>query len=153
MRASNKVRRITTAGIVCWTSLLFGGLAYGQLNTVSAHVEIKKKADPKPQEGVVSPADLSDVVLWLKPLDRTASEVALTQQSRKKLQLTQKNKSFQPHVLVVPVGSAVDFPNHDPFFHNVANDLISGFMKREHPTPFDSIAWESAFCFVTFTQR
>ncbi len=119
MRASNKVRRITTAGIVCWTSLLFGGLAYGQLNTVSAHVEIKKKADPKPQEGVVSPADLSDVVLWLKPLDRTASEVALTQQSRKKLQLTQKNKSFQPHVLVVPVGSAVDFPNHDPFFHNV----------------------------------
>jgi hypothetical protein len=34
-------------------------------------------------------------------------------------QLVQKNKSFQPHLLVVPVGSVVEFPNRDPFFHNV----------------------------------
>ena len=33
--------------------------------------------------------------------------------------LVQKNKSFEPHILVVPVGSMVEFPNHDPFFHNV----------------------------------
>jgi hypothetical protein len=33
--------------------------------------------------------------------------------------LVQKNKSFEPHVLVVPVGSLVEFPNRDPFFHNV----------------------------------
>jgi plastocyanin len=98
---------------------LFGGLAFGQLNTVSAHVEIRKTRDPKPQERVVPPADLSDVVLWLKALDRTASEAAPTQKSHNKLQLIQKNKSFQPHVLVVPVGSTVDFPNRDPFFHNV----------------------------------
>jgi plastocyanin len=58
-------------------------------------------------------------VLWLKPLDPAPPEAAPTQQSGKKLQLTQKNKSFEPHVLVVPVGSAVDFPNRDPFFHNV----------------------------------
>jgi plastocyanin len=107
------------AAMFCCISLLCAYPAYGQLNAVRAHVEIKKKDSPKPEEGIVPPADLSDVVLWLKPLDRTASEVALTQQSRKKLQLTQKNKSFQPHVLVVPVGSAVDFPNRDPFFHNV----------------------------------
>jgi hypothetical protein len=31
----------------------------------------------------------------------------------------QKNKRFTPHVLVVPVGSVVEFPNLDPFFHNV----------------------------------
>jgi hypothetical protein len=31
----------------------------------------------------------------------------------------QSNKSFQPHVLVVPAGSVVEFPNKDPFFHNV----------------------------------
>jgi hypothetical protein len=35
------------------------------------------------------------------------------------LRLTQHNKSFEPHVLVVPVGSVVEFPNRDPFFHNV----------------------------------
>ena len=33
--------------------------------------------------------------------------------------LVQKNKSFEPHILVVPVGSMVEFPNRDPFFHNV----------------------------------
>ena len=35
------------------------------------------------------------------------------------MQLLQKQKTFSPHVLVVPVGSSVDFPNRDPFFHNV----------------------------------
>src|SRR5258708_4272745 len=33
--------------------------------------------------------------------------------------LVQRNKSFDPHILVVPVGSMVEFPNRDPFFHNV----------------------------------
>jgi plastocyanin len=33
--------------------------------------------------------------------------------------LVQRNKSFEPHVLVVRVGSVVEFPNRDPFFHNV----------------------------------
>ena len=35
------------------------------------------------------------------------------------LRLVQKNKSFEPHVLIVPAGSMVEFPNRDPFFHNV----------------------------------
>ncbi len=35
------------------------------------------------------------------------------------LRLVQKNKSFEPHILVVPAGSLVEFPNRDPFFHNV----------------------------------
>jgi len=33
--------------------------------------------------------------------------------------LSQQDTSFQPPVLVVPVGTSVDFPNRDPFFHNV----------------------------------
>jgi hypothetical protein len=32
--------------------------------------------------------------------------------------MLQKDKSFTPHVLAVPVGSTVDFPNLDPVFHN-----------------------------------
>ncbi|HEX7842058.1 MAG TPA: hypothetical protein VF469_31520 [Kofleriaceae bacterium] len=31
----------------------------------------------------------------------------------------QRNKTFAPHVLAVPVGSTVSFPNFDPIFHNV----------------------------------
>jgi len=33
--------------------------------------------------------------------------------------LVQKNKSFAPRVLLIPAGTAVEFPNRDPFFHNV----------------------------------
>ncbi len=33
--------------------------------------------------------------------------------------LTQKNKAFDPHLLVITRGSTVDFPNRDPWFHNV----------------------------------
>ena len=33
--------------------------------------------------------------------------------------LLQKNRMFSPHLLVVPVGAIVQFPNADPFFHNV----------------------------------
>jgi len=33
--------------------------------------------------------------------------------------MEQRNREFRPHVLVVPVGSPVTFPNWDPIFHNV----------------------------------
>ena len=33
--------------------------------------------------------------------------------------LVQKDKMFMPHLLVVPTGSSVEFPNKDPFFHNI----------------------------------
>lgn len=32
--------------------------------------------------------------------------------------MLQKNKTFLPHVLPVPAGAVVDFPNADPIFHN-----------------------------------
>jgi plastocyanin len=119
VRASSKVRRIATAGMFSCASLLHSPSACGQLNTVSAHVEIKKKADPKQVKEARLPANLSEVVLWLKPREIAEADSAPAEQPHKRLQLIQKNKNFQPHVLVVPVGSTVDFPNHDPFFHNV----------------------------------
>jgi plastocyanin len=54
-------------------------------------------------------------VIWLKSLqsDPGAAPTA------GRFSLLQKNKMFFPHLLVVPVGSSVSFPNADPFFHNV----------------------------------
>src|SRR3954468_21718268 len=43
--------------------------------------------------------------------------------------ITQKDKSFAPHLLAVPVGSTVTFPNDDPIFHNV--------FSLSRPGPFD----------------
>ena len=56
-----------------------------------------------------------DVVVWLTPIGATTSAAIASHPYR----LVQHNKSFSPHVLVVPVGAMVEFPNHDPYFHNV----------------------------------
>src|SRR5258708_9602691 len=61
--------------------------------------------------------EAGSVVVWLvtAPGVVRSADYLETQKPR----LNQRNKSFEPHVLVVPVGSVVAFPNHDPFFHNV----------------------------------
>jgi len=64
-------------------------------------------------------ADTSNVVVWLSPLAAAAPVDATSSRWTAHPRLTQKNKHFEPHVLVIPVGAAVEFPNHDPFFHNV----------------------------------
>jgi len=62
----------------------------------------------------------SDVVVWLTPLDQRSDLHAVNQQASTPLpRLVQKDKRFTPHLLVIPAGTAVEFPNRDPFFHNV----------------------------------
>ena len=55
-------------------------------------------------------------VVWLKPMNGTPD---LPFVPNRRYRLLQKNRMFMPHLLVIPVGSTVDFPNADPFFHNV----------------------------------
>jgi plastocyanin len=55
----------------------------------------------------------------LAPIAGTADRVTARGPARQHLRLLQKHKRFEPHLLVVPVGAAVEFPNLDPFFHNV----------------------------------
>ena len=61
--------------------------------------------------------DSSEVVAWLVPTE-TGQKVPLSTQLPH-YRITQHDKMFEPRLLVVPVGSIVEFPNHDPWFHNV----------------------------------
>jgi plastocyanin len=63
--------------------------------------------------------DASNVVVWLIPLDNSVQAGAGRPAMNKLPRLVQRNKSFEPHVLVVEVGTTVQFPNKDPFFHNI----------------------------------
>ena len=87
--------------------LLLAAVSAAQ-NTVRAQVAIKRNVSGKGNQ--------SNVVVWLTPLG--AGE-PLPGRATQRYKLVQKNKQFEPHLLVLPVGSAVDFPNQDPFFHNV----------------------------------
>ncbi len=59
--------------------------------------------------------DRSGAVVWLVPIGRSVALAQATHVYR----LQQKDKHFDPHLLVVPQGAQVEFPNRDPFFHNV----------------------------------
>jgi plastocyanin len=59
-------------------------------------------------------------IVWLTPLNEAAGPAEVQNQpAAGRFRLLQKNKRFTPHILVVPVGAVVEFPNHDTFFHNV----------------------------------
>lgn len=83
-----------------------------------AHCEVSRQrvdvslrlAFPPPVEHHIPPA-----VLWLSPIQAPP----LLFPPHKRYTLAQQNRTFIPHLLVVPVGSVVIFPNKDPFFHNV----------------------------------
>jgi plastocyanin len=60
----------------------------------------------------------ANVVIWLSPLKPGGIKPEATPRQTS-YRLVQKDKMFTPHLLVVPTGSQVEFPNLDPFFHNV----------------------------------
>jgi len=91
------------AGIVA----LLAAAGFSDAARVAGRLVILEK-DNKP-----SP-DLSDAVLYLEtPAAVTTAARPVT------VEIVITDKTYAPHVVVVPVGSTVRFPNHDPFNHNV----------------------------------
>jgi len=59
------------------------------------------------------------IVIWLSPVSNQAAAATTNRSDSVRPKIIQKNKRFETRLLAVPVGAVVDFPNHDPFFHNV----------------------------------
>lgn len=74
---------------------------------VTGHVTILDKGNK------VAP-DVAQAVVWLEPVKGTPPAPRPIH-----VIVTAENKTFTPHVAVVPVGSTVSFPNRDGFDHNV----------------------------------
>lgn len=109
---------MTTRIITQWTIVLVLFLAAGH----AAHAQgtdliVSLSADQasSPHHSAVK---RSDVVVWLTPVDPGAPS-ANQPGHNGPFRLVQKDKKFSPHLLVVPTGASVEFPNRDPFFHNV----------------------------------
>ena len=95
--------------------------------------------------------DASRIVVWLSPTDSVQRVSAITGHAHYRLQ--QHNKRFEPGLLVVPVGSVVDFPNLDPWFHNVFSlyrgkrfDLGLYQAGSQRSVRFDRIGPSYLFC-------
>lgn len=97
--------------------LLLCALSFSAAVATAADVELKGKVQLTRNGGHVS--DASKVVVWLTPLGNTPAPPPPVQESSQIPKMIQKNKSFQPSLLIIPAGGQVEFPNQDPFFHNV----------------------------------
>jgi plastocyanin len=84
-----------------------------------AAAQVTGQASVTAANGAERPSREVSVVFWLTPLNDQAAPRPSVPNESTHPRLIQKNKVFDPHVLAVQVGSQVDFPNRDPFFHNV----------------------------------
>jgi plastocyanin len=122
--------------------------ARAQESLVTGKVELFDAEGPKKE------ASATGVVVWLEPAAGTSTVTGLTNSSRtQELRLVQEHKSFHPRLLVVEVGASVEFPNHDPFFHNVFSlfegkrfDLGLYEAGTSHTVNFDRPGVSYIFC-------
>jgi plastocyanin len=144
----NTVRRRRTW---CWllSAILATVVRAGaQESSVTGRVELFSTGSAK------KAAKASSVVVWLVPASGTPAMTRQTNSSQTEgLRLVQKEKSFHPHLLVVQVGARVEFPNHDPFFHNVFSlfegkrfDLGLYEAGTSHIVHFDRLGVSYIFC-------
>lgn len=96
-------------GILLCAFLLCALSASAQQAALKAHADLTRNGHRL--------RDASKVVVWLTPVGATVE--ARPQQASEIPKLVQKDKAFHPSLLVIPVGGKVEFPNRDPFFHNV----------------------------------
>ncbi len=109
-RLAKFARMIAALGLAAGLAATSAGMLLAEDVDVTGRVDIFRQEKKAPK-------DNSNVVIWLTPLSNSKRQESLPPE--KHVQLVQKNKTFEPHVMIVPVGSVVEFPNHDPFFHNV----------------------------------
>ncbi|MGA8868431.1 MAG: hypothetical protein WB510_15765 [Candidatus Sulfotelmatobacter sp.] len=105
------MKRLVQCRVVFCMLLVSGLLAAGQQADLKGKVQLTRNGHRA--------RNASKVVVWLTPVGNTLLESPPPQKDSDIPKLVQKDKSFQPSLVVVPVGGRVEFPNHDPFFHNV----------------------------------
>jgi len=104
--------------LVCAVSLFPAGL---NAATVGGRVNFVTRRGQHPV--------VDETLVWLEPASKIAPRKAGT------FTMTTRGKTLLPHVLVVPVGSTVQFPNDDPIQHNLfslssANSFDLGLYRR-----------------------
>jgi plastocyanin len=90
---------VTCAAVFCATGL-------AAQNTVAGRITFLEKPGEKT-------SDYANTIISLEPKAGTAAF------AESRTNMAMNGRAFTPHVRVVTVGSTVDYPNQDPFSHNV----------------------------------
>ena len=93
------MKRFLWVAVICTVATALHAAA------VTGQVQVLTKRGQRPV--------MAETVIALEPIGRTAKPVPST------FTMTTRGKAFLPHVLTVPAGSTVAFPNEDPIAHNL----------------------------------
>jgi plastocyanin len=104
------------SGIVCLFPCAVAVRVFAQGASVTATVSVTRSLPADSKSTNQRAKDDSNVAVWLTPLGNASNKAPASASSPR---LAQRHKTFEPHVLIVPVGTLVAFPNKDPFFHNI----------------------------------
>jgi len=99
-----------------WRWLIFSsvGLGLAAAANVTGQIELTNSKNA----AVRRHKDYGGVVLWLEPLDHPAPATP-----GRRVEMRQKGKEFVPHVVAIPLGGTVEFPNLDLIFHNAFSNF------------------------------
>ena len=118
------LRRRILFGACLLLSAIVAGAQSPETGTIAGHIKLTARVRaPLPANAYPSRAigkheapaapEIRNVVVYLKDPGFKGALPA------SRVELHQENETFVPHVLAITKGSTVDFPNDDPFFHNV----------------------------------
>lgn len=95
-------RHLLLAGALVLASIASPNLGAA---TVNGKVMFQNKRGQQPV--------VNETLVWLDPAGKTWKKPAAT------FTMTTRSKEFLPHVVAVPAGSTINFPNEDPIAHNL----------------------------------
>ena len=107
-------RKISLIGGLLGVWLAMGGTS-ALAATVTGSVVLVDQDGRTPKK-----RDYSGVVVWLEPVGGPPRPAPA---KPKQATMEQRNTTFVPHVLAIEIGTAVDFPNHDPMDHNAFSNF------------------------------
>lgn len=94
---------------------------------------------------------VNETLVWLEP----QGNVRVTRRPPAKFQMVTRGKLLIPHILAVPLGSTVEFPNDDPISHNLfslsnANGFDLGLYRKGagKAHKFDTAGIVNVYCNV-----
>jgi plastocyanin len=137
--------------------LLLVPLLAGGTRAAAGGIEGRVIVAPRPPQRVANPyAGLGVAARTVAPVPMVAfleGAMGPREAPARHPRLAQHDTSFVPPLVVVPVGTTVDFTNQDPFFHNVFSystpkrfDLGRYPRGESRPVTFDRAGTVKVFC-------
>lgn len=106
------------------STLLFGAYPGAATTSQALHAQASVNGQVSLMEtGKKGKNDLATAIVWLAPVGTTETRF---DSIPRRASIAMRTREFLPHVSVVAAGGSVEFPNQDPFSHNVFSNSDLG---------------------------